>query len=186
MRKYQATTILYLLVLVVVIASMKTKINEFKKQNIELLEKNEKLTRQLQEYKSLLTSSQYQRNRLLDIIDLLRAENEELRTIRAKVTSYSPLDNRDGQQAQGNPSRSSIGRKVGRHLAAADPERLPYGTKLYIPEYGIVEIGDTGGALRRDKKNIRIDVFSETYEQAMEWGVKDLEVKILEWGGNDN
>lgn len=67
--------------------------------------------------------------------------------------------------------------------SAADPERLPYGTKLYIPEYGVVEIGDTGGALRKDKKNIRIDVFSETYEQAMKWGVKDLDVKILEWGG---
>lgn len=183
MKKHQVVTTLYLLALLIVVASMKTKINEFKRQNIELLEKNQRLSKQLQEHKDLLTASHKYRNELLGLIDTLKAENEELRTIRAKVTSYSPLDNRDGQQAQGNPNRSSTGRKVGRHLAAADPERLPYGTKLYIPEYGVVEIGDTGGALRKDKKNIRIDVFSETYEQAMKWGVKDLDVKILEWGG---
>lgn len=183
MKRPQILVFIYLLVLLTVVAMMKVKINEFKLQNSKLLKENEKLSRQLKECKDLLISSQEQKNKLLDLINILRTENDQLRTIRAKVTSYSPLDNRDGQQAQGNPSRSSIGRKVGRHLAAADPEKLPYGTKLYIPNYGIVEIGDTGAALRRDKKNIRIDVFSETYEQAMEWGVKDLDVKILEWGG---
>ena len=44
-------------------------------------------------------------------------ENEELRTIRAKLTQYSPLDNIDGQQAEGNPNKTSRGFTVGRGIA---------------------------------------------------------------------
>lgn len=109
-------------------------------------------------------------------------ENDRLRTIRAKLTAYSPLDNVDGQQAQGNPNRTSTGRQVGKHIAAADPKKLPYGTILQVPGYGIVEIQDTGGALRNDNRNIRIDLFHDFYKQAMKFGVQDMEVKILEWG----
>lgn len=114
----------------------------------------------------------------------LQDENEQLRTIRAKLTAYSPLDNRDGQQAEGNPNRTSIGKQVSRGIVAADPRKLPYGTKLEIPNWGVVEVGDTGGALRRDKKNIRIDLFHNSYSDAMKFGVRDMEVKILEWGGD--
>jgi len=115
-------------------------------------------------------------------LEELKVENEQLRTIRAKLTAYSPLDNVDGQQAEGNPTRTSIGKKVSRGIVAADPKKLPYGTKLEIPNWGVVEVGDTGGALRRDEKNIRIDLFHTSYNEAMKFGVKDLEVKILEWG----
>lgn len=113
----------------------------------------------------------------------LEEENEQLRTIRAKLTAYSPLDNRDSQQAEGNPTRTSTGRKVGKHIVAADPKKLPYGTKLEIPNWGQVVVGDTGGALRSDNKNIRIDLYHDTYKQAMSWGVKNMDVIILEWGG---
>lgn len=193
MRKISKDTkvyIIYFLILTIAILALLTTIDEYN-QEIAILEKEigrlerlkENLLRQKQLYEATIELYEELEANLTRQINLLEEENDQLRTIRAKLTAYSPLDNRDGQQAQGNPTRTSTGRRVGRHIAAADPERLPYGTKLYIPEYGVVEIGDTGGALRKDKKNIRIDVFSETYEQAMKWGVKDLDVKILEWGG---
>ena len=73
---------------------------------------------------------------------------------------------------------------VGRSVGASDPKKLPYGTILDIPDYGIIEIADTGSALRKDNKNIRVDLFHETYNQAMSFGVKDLPVRILKWGGD--
>lgn len=115
-------------------------------------------------------------------IDELEAENEQLRTIRAKVTSYSPLDNVDGKQALGNSNKTSTGKIVSRGYAAADPNRLPYGTRLYIPDYGEVEIQDTGSALRANKKEVCIDLYQDTYLEAIKFGVKYLDVMILEWG----
>lgn len=188
--------ILYFLILTLAIGALKVVINEHKveisKLETEIAELNlqkENLLRQKQLYEKVLQLKEELEDNLNQQILLLekktvelQEENENLRTIRAKLTAYSPLDNRDGQQAQGNPTRTSIGRRVGRNIAAADPKKLPYGTKLEVPGYGIVEIGDTGGALRNDNKNIRIDLFHSTYKDAMKFGVKDQEVKILEWG----
>ena len=107
------------------------------------------------------------------------AKSENKTSIPAIVTSYAPFDNISGICNNGDPYNTSTGKMPGRLYAAADSERLPYGTRLYIPGYGIVIIQDTGGALIKDKNNIRIDVFHETYKEAMEWGEQPLEVIIL-------
>lgn len=196
MRKISKDTkvyIIYFLILTIAILALLTTIDEYN-QEIAILEKEigrlerlkENLLRQKQLYEATIELYEELEANLTRQINLLEEENEQLRTIRAKLTAYSPLDNRDGQQAQGNPTRTSTGRRVGRHIAAADPKKLPYGTILEIPDYGIVEIQDTGGALRKDNKNIRIDLYHETYEEAMQFGVQEAEVKILKWGGNDN
>jgi len=39
-------------------------------------------------------------------------------------------------------------------------------------------VEDTGGALRNDKDNIRIDIFVDTYEQAINFGKQELVVEI--------
>lgn len=193
MRKISKDTkvyIIYFLILTIAILALLTTIDEYN-QEIAILEKEigrlerlkENLLRQKQLYEATIELYEELEANLTRQINLLEEENEQLRTIRAKLTAYSPLDNRDGQQAQGNPNRTSTGRRVGRHIAAADPKKLPYGTILEIPDYGIVEIQDTGGALRKDNKNIRIDLYHETYEEAMQFGVQEAEVKILKWGG---
>lgn len=130
-----------------------------------------------------------QRETIVDLeamIMELRHENEQLeikidklKTIPAVVTAYAPFDNQSGICNDGDPSRTSTGQTPSRGIVAVDPARIPYGTKLNIPGYGIVIAGDTGGALVKDKENIRIDVFAETYEEAMAWGVQNLEVIIL-------
>lgn len=88
-------------------------------------------------------------------------------TVLARVTAYAPFDNRSGICNDGDPTNTSTGRKPGREYAAADPQKLPYGTKLEIPGYGTVEIQDTGGALR-SYEGIAIDVYFDSYEEAME------------------
>ena len=45
-----------------------------------------------------------------------------------------------------------------------------------VPGYGIVEVWDRGGAI----KDGRLDVFFPTHREALEWGVKWLEVKMYD------
>lgn len=146
----------------------------------------EKYKEELQKHKTLyehiIKNKEKQVLTLNESLEKLKIENENLKTIRARLTAYSPYDNVDGQQAEGDPSKTSIGKDVGKNIVAADPKKLPYGTILEIPDWGIVEVGDTGGALRRDNKNIRLDLFHKTHKEAMDFGVKDSEVKIIRWG----
>ena len=99
--------------------------------------------------------------------------------IRAIVTAYAPYDNKSGMCNDGTPDTTATNTKPKRGTIAADPERIPYGTKLYIPEYGYGIVEDTGGALRKDKDNIRIDVYMDTYEEAIEWGKKEMTIYII-------
>lgn len=184
-----ATAIVLATISIVAHLTVTNELEKLETEIVELTKQKEYLTQLKTHYEELIKlqdeleiNLNFQIEILENNLTKLQEENEQLRTIRAKLTAYSPLDNRDGQQAQGNPTRTSIGRRVGRNIAAADPQKLPYGTKLEIPNWGIVEVGDTGGALRNDNKNIRIDLFHSTYKDAMQFGVKDTEVKILEWG----
>ncbi len=59
---------------------------------------------------------------------------------------------------------------------AVDPKIIPYGTKVYIPQFNKVFIAqDCGSAI----KGNRIDIFMNDYDQAMEWGYKTITIYIL-------
>lgn len=183
--------ILYFLMLAIsmgaskaVINKSKTEIETLRTKIIQLENERQELMKRKEFLEKIVLRNKQEKELLAECVEGLKEENEQLRTIRAKLTAYSPLDNKDGQQAEGNPNRTSTGKQVNRGIAAADPRKLPYGTKLEIPNWGIVEVGDTGGALRKDNENIRIDLFHSTYRDAMRYGVNDLDVKILEWGGS--
>jgi 3D (Asp-Asp-Asp) domain-containing protein len=59
---------------------------------------------------------------------------------------------------------------------AVDPTAIPYGTKVYIPEFGKVFVAeDCGSAI----KGNRIDIFMATEEDRNEWRVKDIDIHVL-------
>ena len=64
---------------------------------------------------------------------------------------------------------------------AADPELLPYRTKLNIPGIGIKEVDDTGGAMRQDAKEdiYHIDVRMPSHSEARKFEVKWLNVEVM-------
>ena len=64
--------------------------------------------------------------------------------INAKVTAYAPHDNKSGICALNNNPRTSLGQVPNRGIIAVDPQRIPYGSKVFIPDIGIVIAGDTG------------------------------------------
>ena len=59
---------------------------------------------------------------------------------------------------------------------AVDRNIIPLGTKVYIPQFGIIFTAeDTGSAIKGNK----IDIFMATYKQAMQWGIRDIEIFVI-------
>lgn len=68
---------------------------------------------------------------------------------------------------------TASGAKAEGKLIAAPPE-IPFGTWIDIPGYGMAEVLDRGGSI----KGRRLDLLFSTHQEALEWGVKYLEIKI--------
>ena len=76
-----------------------------------------------------------------------------------------------GTTAYGIDLRANPSQKV----IAVDPRIIPLGTKVWVEGYGEAIAGDTGGAIKGNK----IDVFIPSHDNAMEWGVKKVKIKVL-------
>ncbi len=61
-------------------------------------------------------------------------------------------------------------------IISVDPAVIPLGSKVYVEGYGEAIAGDTGGAI----KGKRIDVFFPSQQDAVNFGVKQLKVTILD------
>jgi 3D (Asp-Asp-Asp) domain-containing protein len=60
-------------------------------------------------------------------------------------------------------------------VIAVDPSVIPLGSKVLIEGYGEATAADTGGAI----KGNRIDVYMQNESDALQFGAKELKVKIL-------
>ena len=58
---------------------------------------------------------------------------------------------------------------------AVDPRVIPMGTRVYVEGYGLAIAEDVGGAIKGNK----IDVFFNSYDETMSWGVRYVNVYIL-------
>ncbi|MBM7703822.1 3D domain-containing protein [Metabacillus iocasae] len=61
-------------------------------------------------------------------------------------------------------------------VIAVDPNVIPLGSKVYVDGYGYATAADTGGAIKGNK----IDVFIPSKQEAIEWGNRQVNVKIIE------
>ena len=61
-------------------------------------------------------------------------------------------------------------------VAAVDPSRIPLGTRLYVDGYGYATALDRGSSIVGN----RIDLFFESHEEAMGWGLRRVKVYILD------
>ena len=59
---------------------------------------------------------------------------------------------------------------------ATDTEVIPLGTKIWVEGYGEAVALDTGGAV---KGNI-IDIYLPTEDQCLQWGRRQVEVRVIE------
>ena len=107
------------------------------------------------------------------------ADPPSYQVIRMKATAYYPGKEYCGKFADG---KTSISRDAWNTFGvAADPKLLPYRTRIEIPGIGTRMVDDTGGAMRQSaKKGIyHIDIRMHSYQEAKNFGVKWLNVKIL-------
>ena len=109
---------------------------------------------------------------------IYKEKTRDFRVEKLVVTAYAPLDNKSGICADGSPSVTSTGTYPERGTVAVNPKVFPYGTEFYIPGYGPGIAEDTGGLIRRSTR--KIDVVMDSYEEAMEWGVREVFVVVYE------
>src|SRR5699024_97290 len=60
-------------------------------------------------------------------------------------------------------------------VIAVDPNVIPLGSKVWVEGYGEAIAGDTGGAI----KGNRIDVHVPNKSAAYSWGVRTVQVKVI-------
>ncbi len=85
------------------------------------------------------------------------------------ITAYTSRDrgmNGKGVTASGERVRE------GRTIAA--DESIPFGAEIHIPQIGTFVVSDRGGAI----KGNRLDLYMERREDAIKFGVQELEVFI--------
>ncbi len=89
------------------------------------------------------------------------------------ATAYCPC-NKCNYPYGGQPSY--IGLPLGHGIVAVDPNVIPLRTRLYIEGYGEAIAADTGGAI----KGNRIDLCFPDHQSALNFGIKNVKVYILE------
>jgi 3D (Asp-Asp-Asp) domain-containing protein len=78
--------------------------------------------------------------------------------------------------------RTASGRPVSRGLIAADPSILPLGSRVRVEAgswTGEYLVADTGGAV----KGRRIDIWTPSTREAMQFGRRTVKLTVLEFGG---
>ena len=92
------------------------------------------------------------------------SQSNVVRTMKVEASAYTGY------------STTSTGRKPVWGTIAVDPKVIPYGTKVYIPQFGRTFIANnTGGAIKGNK----IDIFMNSKKECYNWGRRTIEIQIL-------
>lgn len=93
-----------------------------------------------------------------------------------EIRAYCPCEECCGEYADGITASGYV-IEPGACFVAAD-KRFPFNTFFIVPSYNNdepVPVLDRGGLVTGN----RLDIFFHTHEEALKWGVKWLEVKVL-------
>lgn len=129
---------------------------------IQNLQYQSMLEKQTEKYTELMKEAQP---------DITEFPNKKLG--RFVLSWYSPKELGKEVASQLRTSTGTIP-KEGRTIAV-DPSVIPYGSLVYIQGYGYFIAEDCGGAIKQN----RIDVYTNSYEKAIQQGKKVANVWIL-------
>jgi 3D (Asp-Asp-Asp) domain-containing protein len=95
----------------------------------------------------------------------------------AYTADYQSTGKRPGDPAFGITASGTVAkRSIGNYSSiAVDPRVIPLGTRLYVEGYGYAIAEDTGGAI----KGNRVDLFFNSGSEAINWGVKWVNVYVI-------
>ena len=98
--------------------------------------------------------------------------SDAVQELTVTATAYTAFcEGCSGTTATGIDLRANPDQKV----IAVDPDVIPLGSKVWVEGYGEAIAGDTGGAITGNK----IDLFIPSQEEAIEYGVQEVTVKVL-------
>lgn len=161
----------------VIIAKLDEKVNEEISSNKENVQEEKIETKQ--ETKVVASRGSYVR-------DTSPVPTEYEKVIQVKATAYCLCKKCCGKSPD-NPGygRTASGLKIvpgtGMKVIAVDTNVVSLGTKVFVEglngagNYGYAVAADTGSAI----KNNKIDLYMDTHEQALAWGVKNVNLYIL-------
>lgn len=69
---------------------------------------------------------------------------------------------------------TASGSRARKGTIAADTRLYPFGTVIYIDDYGYGRVEDRGGDIKGD----HLDLYFQSHEQALEWGRRYRRVKV--------
>lgn len=104
-----------------------------------------------------------------NIISTPQGNLKYVKSMTVKATAYTPYEG-------GGNGITYTGMKARYGVIAVDPKVIPLYSKLYIEGYGVAIAGDTGGAIKGNK----IDLCYQTYNEAIQFGVRNVKIYILE------
>ena len=119
-------------------------------------------------FKSASITQESQSNRVrkeLNINGVAKQKTMKGKKLRVGATAYT------------NDPITSTGTKPTEGVTiAVDPNVIPYGTRVYIPQLDTIFIAeDCGSAI----KGNRIDIYMDDYNKCMEWGYRDITIIVL-------
>lgn len=103
-------------------------------------------------------------------------------SVAVTATAYSSGAKCNGRWAK----RNAIGGRLQSgavNSAAADWSRFPVGTKFRVAETGKVYVVDDYGSAMVGKD--KVDLFHTSYRDVYRWGVRQVNLEIIEWGCPD-
>ena len=93
----------------------------------------------------------------------------QAKKVTMKCSAYTSAPNEGGVYAYN-------GQRLRDGMVAADLKLYPIGTKIFIPKLNkVFTVTDTGSAIR----NQRLDIWMNSKQKALNWGVQTLDVYIL-------
>jgi 3D (Asp-Asp-Asp) domain-containing protein len=105
-------------------------------------------------------------------VNTAQSAPDAAKEITVRATGYTAsCEGCSGVTATGVDLKANPDAKV----ISVDPSVIPLGSKVYVEGYGYATAADTGGAI----KGNRIDIFFADKKDAVNWGVKEVSVKIL-------
>lgn len=160
--------VLLIQIVIVVVFHLNTK--------CEIQQLTERIKAEAELNKQQLEQLELTFERLDQEIDQLNEQFEKIHIEVFEVTAYSPFDDRNGINSDGNPSITASGEpsQVGVSVAAHKDD-FAFGTPIYIKGLGRRVVHDRGGAIKQGQ----IDVMVQTFHEAIQFGRQKLPVLYI-------
>jgi len=131
--------------------------------------------------RSHISEIESQNAQLEEKLQVLSSRIQSIKKVNVKTTAYSN-DSYSINVPAWRDQRTATNKHVKRGMVAADWRLFPPGTRLYIPGYGEAVVEDRGSAV----KGYHLDLFVDSYSEARQWGVRNMDVYIIRMGSADH